>query len=299
MKEIIIDGNENFGMNYYHESMGYATWSEADLIRIKKVTNKIKLFKHPWGNNARILAICQKCKELGFYVVLGENFDGNKYAPPYDGSPMAPKLLTEENWITYCNYVKTDYTKVKDYVDEFLVSNEIDIHTDKTAGMKGQNLVNKVAALKEELKLIQNCKFGIQEGSWKYLYLGINPPYDYSAFDTLYFTIYSDDETKFREVATKMRGYYPQGMFGEWNVGFDIESITSEELTIKSDKIKNRKDWLKAQGIPGYIFTYGHDKYHKIIDNIQYKKLSKLIHYCDHDEGNGKRGCQIIYDKST
>jgi len=292
MEKITVDDNTYFGINYYHESMGYTEWKLEDLQKIKEITNKIKLFKHPYGERDYIIEICQKCKELGFYVVFTENFDGNTNPPPYPNSLTVSDKLTLDNWESYCSNVKTDFSAVCDYVDEFLVSNEITIHTDGSDEMSGQNLIDKVILLKNELGSEGSVVFGIQEGCWTFLY---GNPLDLSAFTKKYFTLYDYEEEVFRQIVEQMVNIYPDAELGEWNVGFDIEHNTQEELEDWSERIEKRKEYLMLNEINNYIFTFGYDTYQKLDDPIVLRKISKKYHYCDHDQ-DIRNGCRIEYE---
>lgn len=155
------------GINYYHESMGYISRTDAqinaDLDKILHLTNRIKVYHNPYTNAGAIdaptsLAICKNittlAKAKGFYVVWNENRDSGQF--------------TAANWSDYSDKAIADALEANGVgADEFLVGNEISIHNDSSDDYNDTNLPIKIKQLVTDCASNFSGIKGYQEGWWK------------------------------------------------------------------------------------------------------------------------------------
>lgn len=304
-----LDNNSNFGMNYYHESMGYMTRNNEqimeDLSRIKSITDKIKIYKHPYADIDISLNIAKLAKEAGLYTIFSENFDGNTLLPPLWNKPI-PAILTEGEWDVYVTKVLEDFEIVKNIVDEFWVSNELDIHTDKSIQMSGALLVEKQKNLIMDVNARNSSEIpiGIQIGHWTVSY-NLSLLDRYKDINPLAFTLYCgcsninyetgvrEDMNSFLNKIDRVVSARPDLILGEWgfwNYTYDLET--------KGRFLLELKNILSEKNINNYIFTYGLDKFHKCSSDEVFKYLGKQKHCC-YDLEEVVKPCEVVINEQV
>lgn len=232
------------GVNYYHESLFTAAWNQphsprgedgarADLDHIKEVTNNIKFFMHPFvDENANwVDFLVTEAENRGMHTVVTVMVDDRQ--------------LDNSNWGDYANRVRNLCTRFNGKADEFLVGNEIVLHSpfDK------YEVKNRIS------QLISDCESRFS-GDVSYQEFWYAKEAWYNSNQKLYWMQYeplSNFETNVGEMVSR---FGQNGHIGEWGE----DSI--DEGTQRDDwwqRVETEKRWnvLEQKGVPtAYIFTY-------------------------------------------
>ena len=241
-------------MNYYHESMGYISRSnaeiDADLNKILTLTNRIKLYHNPLvGNVSVIQNICTLAKAKGMYVVWEENND--------------TVTLNDSTWTsTYKPAVLADSILAQSAgADEFLIGNELSVHIDGGAtlmngGSNYVNYVNAMKALATSVKANFNGLVGIQE-VWGQDYKWGNNG-GRGSIDKIYFTLY-ETRAQFISSATNLLGYGSalNAVLGEFSTQSSMNDVAGTEEDLWADLIADRCEIIDGLNYSeAYPFTF-------------------------------------------
>lgn len=234
------------GFNYYHESMGYISRTDAeidtDLTRMGQKSNKrIKIYFNPYNqaNLANCKNICAKAKTAGFYVIWNENNDNT--------------TLTDANWSTYSDLVIADAIEAEDSgADEFLVGNEISIHNNGDSGFSDGTLPIRIKQLVTDCIGFLGTK-SYQEGWWKkddWNNAGLG------SLSKIYFTIYeteADFETYVNDIFDK---FGTNAIIGEWSTQLTMAVSAGGDEADWQDQLLTRQKILDEIGLTHFIFCY-------------------------------------------
>jgi hypothetical protein len=232
------------GMNYYHETMmrdgsHYIDRSPAqvamDLDDISTLTRNVKLYANPFfdENIAWVEEVASIAKAKGMHVVVVMNTED--------------RTIDDGNWNEYRSRVLEAASRFNGKADEFLVGNEIKLHS----GWSPQEIKDRVAPLIDETK-------GRFSGlvSYEALYWEREPWLDYPG--KVYINMYEhypSFETNVYETTGRMGNRLAIGEFGELTDGGDGWPVRDEWA--QADDIRKRWELIKQTGVPvAYIFTY-------------------------------------------
>ncbi len=240
-----VPSRDHIGIDYYHESMGYLKRTDAeitgDLQQIRAVTNNIKVYHNPYklGSLALVTSIVRQAKLLHMHVVWVENDDNTR--------------LTDDNWYTYTNNVITNAAIAYNAgADEFLVGNEISIHTNGDPGFNDQNLPSRIKLLVKDCKPYFPGPIGYEEGwyksaSWQAAKLG--------PLSKIYFTLY-EPWHRF-----KTESDYIASSFGNTAEIGELSTMTTRSQLHETDEewtrdLLRRYDYTRQKGLVIWLFTF-------------------------------------------
>lgn len=231
------------GMNYYHESMmsGYSnthyiqkTLDEAskDFDNILKVTKYIKFYMNPYSddNVEWVKQLTDLAKKKGMYVVVVINVDDRQ--------------LTPSNWQEYSDKVVNIATMFSNKSDEFIVGNEISLHTT----MQRSELRQYIEPLITKTQPLFNGPvsyemFWYEKDDWKG-YQG-----------KLYFNLYETFD-KFSVNSQELKKDFRGGIVGEFGEDYHDEDKLMNE-TWQTQEIQKRWDAINGTEVAvAYLFSY-------------------------------------------
>jgi hypothetical protein len=159
------------------------------------------------------------------------------------------RLLSSSNWADYSSKVVAASKVFNGKADEFVVGNEISLHS----SMSKSDIKIKVESLVNTCKQFFNGPVGY-EAFW----------YEKDAWSgyqgKLYFNLY-ENVASFTTNLKEMRTKFPTANVGEWGEDLYDESAYKDESWQKTE-IQKRYDILKSNNAPVvYVFTYKEPSY--------------------------------------
>lgn len=242
----------SFGMNYYHESMGYVARSDAqirtDLEAIKLFTNKVKIYHNPYTNNGGVLTgvsltYCQTitriAKELGMTVAWVVNVDNSG------------GYLTDANWSDYVTKVQDDANYAASAgADEFFIGNEIAAHNNGDAGFT--DLPTRIKALFSSTTFSGVKSYqaiSSEKDSWISSGLGSMPK--------ISFNVYSN-EVDFNSIIQQLYDEFGDNLeIGEFSTSSGFETDAGTDQWKWYSLLKRRVEIMNNIGIKrAYVFEW-------------------------------------------
>ena len=248
---LAIPSNDNIGVNYYHESMGYLRLTDAeidsDLAQIQLVTHKLKVYYNPFAHISGtgtdpleiVKNIVQKAKARNMYVVWTENDDHVK--------------LTDATWGQYAKKVIADAAEAHSVgADEFLVGNEISLHNNGDPGFNDTNLPVRIKQLVIACQTNFPGTKGYEDGwyksdNWHTATLG--------PLNKIYFTLY-ESWHNFKADLDRIVTYFgKKAEIGEVSTMATKRGLddNEEEWTLE---LMRRYDYARQKGMPIWPFTF-------------------------------------------
>ena len=285
---LTVPPTNQMGINYYHESMGYLsrtdTEIDSDLGLIQQVTNKIKVAHNPYMNAGHLTAaaslaivqnIVRKAKARKMYVVWTENND--------------TVTFTDKNWSDYAQKVIADAAAAHAAgADEFLVGNEISLHTNGDPGYNDANLPVRIKQLVTACRQNFSGTKGYEDGWYKsksWYGSGLGP------LAKIYFTLYEpwyNFQAQFDQIAN---------YFGKKAEIGELSTVASKRTLNYNEEdwtreLMRRYDYARKKGLNVWLFNfrepqndgYGFfdappsQQYHAIWD---YLRGRKVLSYAD------------------
>lgn len=242
LNSIQIASAAKLGMNYYHETMMNSAGNHfidrslqqvsSDLDDIKNLTNNLKFYMNPLaaGNLDWVGKVNEIAKQKGIHTVVVMNTED--------------RILDNSNWQEYVSAVLSASSFFNGKIDEFIVGNEISLHTT----LPREDLQRRVVNLINECKKyfsgpVSYQAFWYEKDNWK----------GYSG--KIYFNLY-EDFARFKTNALEMNNSFGSNAYvGEF--GNELVSNGQLDSTNQANEIRQRWSILQATLSPiAYVFTY-------------------------------------------
>ena len=248
---LAIPSNDNIGMDYYHESMGYLGRTDAeidsDLAQIQLVTHKLKVYYNPFPHLSEtgidpleiVKNIVRKAKARKMYVVWTENDDN--------------VTLTDATWGQYAKKVIADAAEAHSVgADEFLVGNEISLHNNGDPGFNDINLPGRIKQLVIDCQTNFPGIKGYEEGwykseSWHNATLG--------PLNKIYFSLYESWHNFKADLDRVVTYFGKKAEVGELSTMATKGALNDNEEEWARELMR-RYDYARQKGIMTWLFAF-------------------------------------------
>jgi hypothetical protein len=231
------------GVNYYAESL-VGDWGlpyhplsieqvGRDFDNIKTISNNVKLYLNPYvnANLPWVQQVAAQAETRGMHTVVNIFADHRR--------------LDAGNWDDYANRVVNACSAMNGKVDEFIVGNEITLHS----SMSRTDIRDRVIVLMDRCDAVFDGQVSYEEFWYANdVWRGTNRP--------IYFMMYENIGAFRNNMAELSANFGSNGYIGEWGEDLLEDSIEHDEQWQK-DQIQQRWDVIKNSPAPvAYLFTY-------------------------------------------
>jgi hypothetical protein len=271
------------GLNYYHESMGYIsrtnTQIAADLAAIAVVTKRLKVYFNPLPQDAggvsrassiaKVQAIVQAAKNLGFYVVWTTNIDQGQVLTDSTTNLSNPASY-KWKWADYAAQVTADAALAEAAgADEYLVGNEIigsghyyntDPGTSVATAIYTSVFPGYVSTLVDNCRAHFSGKIGLQELGTITAMWAPSGVVNLRSLDLIYYDVY-EKWSNFQDKVSSLTALFGSKMvLGEISASDVLGHLSHYSSYTEADyttELLRRYDYCRQQNTPFYAFTYG------------------------------------------